>query len=57
MSDNFTIYPSLAGKTVYITGCTASIGATIMQASAAQGIHSLQLPPHPLPKREWSNKT
>ena len=56
MSDNFTIYPSLAGKTVYITGCTASIGATIMQASAAQGIHSLQLPLHPLRKSRWSDE-
>ena len=36
MSDNFAIYPSLAGKTVYITGGAAGIGAELVRAFAEQ---------------------
>jgi NAD(P)-dependent dehydrogenase (short-subunit alcohol dehydrogenase family) len=36
MSNNFAIYPSLAGKTVYITGGAAGIGAELVRAFAAQ---------------------
>lgn len=37
MSDNFAIYPSLKGKTVYITGGASGIGAETVRAFAAQG--------------------
>jgi NAD(P)-dependent dehydrogenase (short-subunit alcohol dehydrogenase family) len=36
MANNFAIYPSLAGKTVFITGGAAGIGAEIVRAFAAQ---------------------
>jgi NAD(P)-dependent dehydrogenase (short-subunit alcohol dehydrogenase family) len=36
MVNNFAIYPSLAGKTVFITGGAAGIGAEIVRAFAAQ---------------------
>jgi len=36
MSDNFAIYPSLAGKTVYITGGASGIGAELVRAFASQ---------------------
>lgn len=36
MTDNFAIYPSLVGKTVFITGGAAGIGAEIVRAFAAQ---------------------
>jgi NAD(P)-dependent dehydrogenase (short-subunit alcohol dehydrogenase family) len=37
MSDTFARYPSLAGKTVFITGGASGIGAEIVKAFAAQG--------------------
>ncbi len=37
MSDNFARYPSLTGKTVFITGGASGIGAEIVKAFAAQG--------------------
>ena len=37
MSDSFAIYPSLAGKTVFVTGGASGIGAEIVGAFAAQG--------------------
>ncbi len=37
MSDNFARYPSLNGKTVFITGGASGIGAEIVKAFAAQG--------------------
>jgi NAD(P)-dependent dehydrogenase (short-subunit alcohol dehydrogenase family) len=37
MSGSFAIYPSLAGKVVYITGGASGIGAEIVTAFAAQG--------------------
>jgi D-xylose 1-dehydrogenase len=39
MSDTFARYPSLAGKTVYVTGGASGIGAEIVMAFAAQGAH------------------
>ncbi|MFZ9198272.1 MAG: SDR family NAD(P)-dependent oxidoreductase [Paracoccaceae bacterium] len=37
MTQEFAIYPSLRGKTVYVTGGAQGIGAEIVQAFAAQG--------------------
>ena len=37
MSDSFARYPSLNGKTVFITGGASGIGAEIVKAFAAQG--------------------
>ncbi len=37
MSENFARYPSLNGKTVFITGGASGIGAEIVKAFAAQG--------------------
>lgn len=37
MKNSFATYPSLAGKTVYITGGASGIGAEIVTAFAAQG--------------------
>ncbi|MEZ5537978.1 MAG: SDR family oxidoreductase [Thiolinea sp.] len=37
MTDNFAIYPSLNGKTVFITGGASGIGADMVRAFAAQG--------------------
>jgi NAD(P)-dependent dehydrogenase (short-subunit alcohol dehydrogenase family) len=37
MTTNFAIYPSLAGKTVFVTGGASGIGAEIVAAFAAQG--------------------
>jgi NAD(P)-dependent dehydrogenase (short-subunit alcohol dehydrogenase family) len=37
MSDSFARYPSLSGKTVFITGGASGIGAEIVKAFAAQG--------------------
>ena len=37
MSDNFARYPSLSGKTVFLTGGASGIGAEIVKAFAAQG--------------------
>ena len=37
MTASFAIYPSLAGKTVYVTGGASGIGAEIVSAFAAQG--------------------
>ena len=37
MTQEFAIYPSLRGKTVYITGGAQGIGAEIVRAFAAQG--------------------
>lgn len=37
MSDNFARYPSLSGKTVFVTGGASGIGAEIVTAFAAQG--------------------
>mgnify|MGYP000150313593 CR=1 FL=1 len=37
MSMDFAIYPSLKGKTVFVTGGAAGIGAEIVQGFAAQG--------------------
>ncbi|MCR9158961.1 MAG: SDR family oxidoreductase [Rhodobacteraceae bacterium] len=37
MSDQFARYPSLSGKTVFITGGASGIGAEIVKAFAAQG--------------------
>lgn len=37
MSDKFARYPSLSGKTVFITGGSSGIGAEIVSAFAAQG--------------------
>ncbi|MCR9111029.1 SDR family oxidoreductase [uncultured Marivita sp.] len=37
MSENFARYPSLDGKTVFITGGASGIGAEIVKAFAAQG--------------------
>lgn len=37
MPDNFAIYPSLEGKTVYVTGGASGIGAEIVRAFAEQG--------------------
>ena len=37
MSDHFARYPSLSGKTVFITGGASGIGAEIVKAFAAQG--------------------
>lgn len=37
MSDQFAIYPSLKGKTVFISGGASGIGAEIVKAFAAQG--------------------
>lgn len=37
MTANFAIYPSLAGKTVFVTGGASGIGAEIVTAFAAQG--------------------
>ena len=37
MSDSFATYPSLAGKTVFVTGGASGIGAEIVGAFAAQG--------------------
>lgn len=38
MTQAFAIYPSLKGKTVYITGGAQGIGAEIVKAFAAQGV-------------------
>lgn len=38
MSDQFARYPSLSGKTVFITGGASGIGAEIVKAFAAQGV-------------------
>ena len=37
MTQNFAIYPSLNGKTVFVTGGAQGIGAEIVRAFAAQG--------------------
>lgn len=37
MSDQFAIYPSLAGKSVFVSGGASGIGAEIVRAFAAQG--------------------
>lgn len=37
MSDKFAIYPSLKGKTVFITGGASGIGETMVRAFAEQG--------------------
>lgn len=37
MSDKFAIYPSLAGKTVIVTGGASGIGAEVVKAFDAQG--------------------
>lgn len=37
MADNFATYPSLAGKTAFVTGGASGIGAEIVRAFAAQG--------------------
>ena len=37
MSDQFAIYPSLAGKSVFISGGASGIGAELVKAFAAQG--------------------
>lgn len=37
MSDTFARYPSLSGKTVFVTGGASGIGAEIVKAFAAQG--------------------
>jgi NAD(P)-dependent dehydrogenase (short-subunit alcohol dehydrogenase family) len=37
VSDAFAIYPSLAGKTVFVTGGASGIGAEIVKGFAAQG--------------------
>ncbi len=37
MSEAFAIYPSLSGKTVFVTGGASGIGAEIVKAFAAQG--------------------
>jgi D-xylose 1-dehydrogenase len=37
MADTFAIYPSLAGKTVFVTGGASGIGAEIVTAFAKQG--------------------
>ena len=37
MTQNFAIYPSLNGKTVYVSGGAQGIGAEIVRAFAAQG--------------------
>jgi NAD(P)-dependent dehydrogenase (short-subunit alcohol dehydrogenase family) len=37
MTTNFAVYPSLAGKTVFVTGGASGIGAEIVAAFAAQG--------------------
>jgi NAD(P)-dependent dehydrogenase (short-subunit alcohol dehydrogenase family) len=37
MTANFAVYPSLAGKTVFVTGGASGIGAEIVAAFAAQG--------------------
>ena len=37
MTQEFAIYPSLRGKTVFITGGAQGIGAEIVRAFAAQG--------------------
>ena len=37
MTDVFANYPSLAGKTVFVTGGASGIGAEIVQAFSAQG--------------------
>ena len=37
MTPQFAIYPSLTGKTVFITGGAQGIGAEIVRAFAAQG--------------------
>ena len=37
MSESFARYPSLDGKTVFVTGGASGIGAEIVKAFAAQG--------------------
>lgn len=37
MSDQFALYPSLSGKTVFVTGGASGIGAEIVSAFAGQG--------------------
>mgnify|MGYP000563181567 CR=1 FL=1 len=37
MTSSFANYPSLAGKTVFVTGGASGIGAEIVSAFAAQG--------------------
>ena len=37
MSSEFATYPSLSGKTVFVTGGGSGIGAEIVSAFAAQG--------------------
>lgn len=37
MTDSFATYPSLAGKTAFVTGGASGIGAEIVRAFAAQG--------------------
>ncbi len=37
MSDGFAIYPSLAGRTVFVTGGASGIGSEIVAAFASQG--------------------
>ena len=37
MADSFATYPSLAGKTAFVTGGASGIGAEIVRAFAAQG--------------------
>jgi NAD(P)-dependent dehydrogenase (short-subunit alcohol dehydrogenase family) len=39
MTDTFARYPSLSGKTVYVTGGASGIGAEIVAAFARQGAH------------------
>ena len=39
MSENFANYPSLAGKSVIVTGGAAGIGEEIVKAFAAQNAH------------------
>ena len=44
MTQNFAIYPSLNGKTVFVSGGAQGIGAEIVRAFAAQGLHPSALP-------------
>ena len=37
MTNTFANYPSLAGKTIFVTGGASGIGAEIVKAFSAQG--------------------